>query len=61
MEKDGRLESHRDMSSPLCFFFNVLLIQARQAVGGLLLSAQIKAPAAGCSENLQNHGWAESE
>lgn len=46
--------------SPVLFFY-VLLIQARQAAGGLLLSAQIKAPAAGCSENLQNHGWAESE
>lgn len=56
-----RLESHRDVSSPLCFFFYVLLIQARRAVGGLRPSAQIKAPAAGCSEHLQNHGWAESE
>lgn len=46
--------------SPVLFFY-ALLIQARRAVGGLRPSAQIKAPATGCSEHLENHGWPESE
>lgn len=56
-----RLVLHRDVSCPRCFFFYVLLIQARQTVAGLLPSAQIKASDAECSEHPQNHQWAESE
>lgn len=61
MEKDVGWSRTGTCPLPCAFFFYVLLIQARRAVGGLRPSAQIKAPAAGCSEHLQNHGWAESE